>query len=234
MTQLWRRPIHYVTLACFCNYLKLPLCSLFTWLAIPTFIHQKYYRNIFLISKTTTGTSAFLEETKNIMGPMSWSQNPVHKPWDLGHSSNTYSWSPHDQHTIYLLYRFLLRVTEEVHKIQEHYIHGPKQYIAMTCSKTTKIYHLVQPARAVEYTASLQRVKTPLLNKCPGYDTKQSDSEIPVMLELWGMWSTPSLPSIPEPLWPRVVASDRVLSVKTWSYLPWYSLEKRVFCEDRM
>ena len=29
-------------------------------------------------------------------------------------------------------------------------------------------------------------------NKCPEYDTKQSDGEAPV-LELWRMWSTPSL-----------------------------------------
>ena len=34
----------------------------------------------------------------------------------------------------------------------------------------------------------------PPSNKCPGYDTKQSDDEVPVMLRLWGMWSTPSLP----------------------------------------
>ena len=33
------------------------------------------------------------------------------------------------------------------------------------------------------------------------------------MLELWGMRSTPSLPSVPGPLWARVVASDRVLSM---------------------
>ena len=26
------------------------------------------------------------------------------------------------------------------------------------------------------------------------------------MLELWGMWSTPLLPSLPGPLWPGVVA----------------------------
>ena len=45
------------------------------------------------------------------------------------------------------------------------------------------------------------------------YDTKQSDGEVPVMLELWGMQSTPSLPSLPGPLWPRVVAPDRVLSM---------------------
>ena len=41
-------------------------------------------------------------------------------------------------------------------------------------------------------------------NECPGYDTKQSDGEVPAMLELWGMRSTPSLSSLPRPLWPRV------------------------------
>ena len=33
------------------------------------------------------------------------------------------------------------------------------------------------------------------------------------MLELWGMWSTASLPSLPGPLWPKVKALDRVLSM---------------------
>ena len=47
----------------------------------------------------------------------------------------------------------------------------------------------------------------------PGYDTKQSDGEVPVMLELWEMWSTPSLLLLPAPLWPRVVAHNRVLSM---------------------
>ena len=45
------------------------------------------------------------------------------------------------------------------------------------------------------------------------YDTKQSDGEAPVMLELWGMWSTPSLSLLPGPLWPRMVATDRALSM---------------------
>ena len=31
------------------------------------------------------------------------------------------------------------------------------------------------------------------------------------MLELWGMWSNPSLPLLPGPLWLRVVALDRIL-----------------------
>ena len=32
------------------------------------------------------------------------------------------------------------------------------------------------------------------------YDTKQSDGEAPVMLELWRMWTTPLLSSLPDPL----------------------------------
>ena len=50
-------------------------------------------------------------------------------------------------------------------------------------------------------------------NECPGYDTKQSDGELPAVLELWGMRRTPSLPSLPGPLWPGVVAPDRALSM---------------------
>ena len=40
-----------------------------------------------------------------------------------------------------------------------------------------------------------------------------SDAEAPVMPEHWGMRSTPSLPLLPGPLWPGVVAPDRVLSM---------------------
>ena len=39
-------------------------------------------------------------------------------------------------------------------------------------------------------------------------DTKQSNGEVPVMLGLWGMRSILSLPLLPGPLWPRVVAPD--------------------------
>ena len=49
----------------------------------------------------------------------------------------------------------------------------------------------------------------PLPNECPGCDTKQSDDEIPVMLELWGMRSTPSLSSLSDLLWLGVVAPDK-------------------------
>ena len=46
-------------------------------------------------------------------------------------------------------------------------------------------------------------------NECPGYDTKQSDGKVPAVVELWWMRSTLSLPSLPGPLWPGVVAPDK-------------------------
>ena len=50
-------------------------------------------------------------------------------------------------------------------------------------------------------------------NECSGYDTKESDAEVPVMLGLWGMQSNPSLPLLPGPLWPGEVAPDKALSM---------------------
>ena len=50
---------------------------------------------------------------------------------------------------------------------------------------------------------------SPPLEEYPEYDTKQSDGEVPVMLELWGMWSTPSWLLIPGPPFPGVVAPDK-------------------------
>ena len=70
---------------------------------------------------------------------------------------------------------------------------------------------IAQSAGAVEYTdcTSAEGVR----NQCPEYDTKQSDGEVPVMLGPWGIRSTPSLPLLPGPLWPSVVAPDRALSM---------------------
>ena len=58
---------------------------------------------------------------------------------------------------------------------------------------------------------------------CPRYEIKQSDVEVPVMLELWEMWCTPSLSLHPGPLWSGEVASDRVLCMgqKTVWHLNW-------------
>ena len=49
-------------------------------------------------------------------------------------------------------------------------------------------------------------------NECPEYYIKQSEGKA-LVLEIWGMWSTPSLLSLPHPLWLEVVAPDQVLSM---------------------
>ena len=74
---------------------------------------------------------------------------------------------------------------------------------------------VAQSAGAVEYIDcfSAEEWHPPTHKECPRYDTKQSDGEVPVMPELWGMQRTPSLPSLPGPLWFGVVAPDRVLSM---------------------
>ncbi len=72
---------------------------------------------------------------------------------------------------------------------------------------------LAQSVGAVEYTDCISAEEQNSLNECPRYDTKQSDGEATVMLELWGMRSTSLLPLLPGPLWPRVEAPDRVLSM---------------------
>ena len=51
------------------------------------------------------------------------------------------------------------------------------------------------------------------VNEYPRYDNKQSGGEVPVILALWGMQSTHSLPLLPGPLRPGIVVPDRVLSL---------------------
>ena len=52
---------------------------------------------------------------------------------------------------------------------------------------------LAQSTGTAEYT-----------NCIPAYDTKLSDGEAPLMLELWGMRGTLSLPSLSGLLWPGI------------------------------
>ena len=69
-------------------------------------------------------------------------------------------------------------------------------------------------AGAVEYTHCFSAEKLrPPPNECPRYEAKQSDGEVPVMLKLWERLSTPLLPLLLVPLWSRVVAADRTLSI---------------------
>ena len=60
---------------------------------------------------------------------------------------------------------------------------------------------MAQSAGSVEYTDCFSAERWDCPNECPVYDTKQSDGFVPEMFELWGMRSTPSLPSLPSPLW---------------------------------
>ena len=53
------------------------------------------------------------------------------------------------------------------------------------------------------------RVINALISKDENY--KSCERNIPVMLGLWEIWSTPSLPLLPGPLWPGMVAHDRAL-----------------------
>ena len=54
-----------------------------------------------------------------------------------------------------------------------------------------------------------------LPNECPWHDTKQSDAEAS------GMQSTPSLPSLPNPLWLGVVELCRALSM---GQIEWFDI----------
>ena len=59
-------------------------------------------------------------------------------------------------------------------------------------------YHM--HACAVDYSDSIS-------SECPGYDTKKSDIDAPVILKLWGMRSIRSVP-----IWTGVTAPNSVLS----------------------
>ena len=68
-----------------------------------------------------------------------------------------------------------------------------------------------QSTGTVEYTDCLSTEGNTPHNECPRYGSKLSNGEVPVMLDLWGMRSTPSLLSLPGQLLPWVVALDRAL-----------------------
>ena len=103
-----------------------------------------------------------------------------------------------------------------------------QKYITMSWRLSSEL-----PSRLrIEYTDSFSAEELDPNNEGPGYDTKQPDGDAPVLLELWGMWSTPLLPSLPVPLWPGVVAPDRVLSMdqiklnSTYTELIWLKLNR--------
>ena len=73
----------------------------------------------------------------------------------------------------------------------------PLELMSVYSGSSTK--KVTQLGGAVEYTDKTKNVWR-LSNECPDNDTKQWDGEVPVMQEIWGMRSTPSLTSLPGPL----------------------------------
>ena len=69
------------------------------------------------------------------------------------------------------------------------------------------------PNRLRLYNTQTAPLQTPPPSECPRHDTKLSDGEVPVMLELWGMRNTPSLPLLLDPVWTGMVAPDSALSM---------------------
>ena len=68
------------------------------------------------------------------------------------------------------------------------------------------MHTFVQSAGAREYTNRASGEDKDFANEFPGHDTKQSESEILVMLELWEIRSTLSLSSFHGSLCPGVLA----------------------------
>ena len=66
-------------------------------------------------------------------------------------------------------------------------------------------------AGAAEHSIGISAEGENFADECPGCDIKRFDGEVPVMLELWEMQSTPSMQSLPGPLWPGDLEPDRVL-----------------------
>ena len=67
---------------------------------------------------------------------------------------------------------------------------------------------LVQSAGDVEYTKCVTAEEQYHPNECPRYDSKKSDGEILVMLEVWGNVEYPFIAIIP--------GSTLALSSSTW------------------
>ena len=81
---------------------------------------------------------------------------------------------------------------------------------------TSILYFLINRVQlygAAEYTDCTLCRRVRPSNECPGYDTKQSDGEALVILELCGNRSILSLPSLPGPLGLGVEAPYMVLSM---------------------
>ena len=67
---------------------------------------------------------------------------------------------------------------------------------------------IAQSAGVVEYADCISPEGLDSSNEFPGYDINQYDGVASLILGLWEMRSTPSLPLLPGPLWPELVAPE--------------------------
>ena len=108
-----------------------------------------------------------------------------------------------DAHTkkkslIYFQRNYLIQRIHLQHWIEQ--VFSNKTLFLHIIATTGYVFFLVirtQSAGAAEYTNCISAEGQDSPNEYPGYDIKQSDNEATVMLKLWGMWSTPSLLSLP-------------------------------------
>ena len=106
----------YPTLQC-CSYWKGSL------LVALDYSRQLYFFTYLSYSKSIIGfLLQFLEETKNIIRPMSW----FPKSCDPGHSSNTFCLDSLWPYTSHPLFKILPEVTGRFPKIQQQNHHSPK------------------------------------------------------------------------------------------------------------
>ena len=129
----------------------------------------------------------------------------------------------HRKENIITLYMFLLKPSTEcntrlIFKPSLKALTSEFSFSLTSCyMKVTKPnLPFAQSAGAVEYTNcfSAERLPPhPTPKRVSWYDTKQSNGDVPVILELWRMRSTLLLPLLPGPLWPGMVAPDRALSM---------------------
>ena len=98
---------------------------------------------------------------------------------------------------------------KEPSEIQPHF--------SLHCSTERTFFHVAAIAQpALEYIdyISAEQLDTPSTTSVLDMTLKQYNGEVPVMLELWGMQSTPSLSLLLSPLWLEVVAHDRCIKTK--------------------
>ena len=79
----------------------------------------------------------------------------------------------------------------------QHYKVWIKGKVAQSWEWSSTHPYSCRPRLPNTLAASLQRDKILSPNEYTGYDTKQSDGEVPVLLELWGMCCTSSLRLLP-------------------------------------